>query len=81
MKRFALILAPFALVSAALAQTLPDVPDTDGSGAWSLVELQAVWTNLTEDAFKAMDSTADGAVDAAELQAALDTGAIVLPAN
>jgi hypothetical protein len=81
MKRFALILAPFALASAALAQTLPDVPDTDGSGAWSLVELQAVWTDLTEDAFKAMDTTTDGAVDAAELQAALDSGAIVLPAN
>lgn len=81
MKRFALILAPFALVSTAVAQTLPDVPDTDGSGAWSLVELQAVWTDLTEDAFKAIDSSADGAIDAVELQAALDSGAIVLPAN
>ncbi len=81
MKRFALILAPLAFASAALAQTLPDVPDTDGSGNWSLVELQAVWTDLTEDAFKAMDSTADGAIDAAELQAAVDSGSIALPAN
>lgn len=80
MKRIALVLAPFALASAALAQaTLPDVPDTDGNGSWSLVELQAVWTDLTEDTFKAIDTTADGAVDATELQAALDGGVIKAP--
>ena len=63
MKRIALVLAPFALASAALAQaTLPDVPDTDGNGSWSLVELQAVWTDLTEDTFKAIDTSADGNV-------------------
>jgi len=76
MKRIAILLAPFALASAALAQaTLPEVPDTDGNGSWSLVELQAVWTDLTEDGFKAIDTSADGAVDATELQAALDGGA------
>ena len=80
MKRIALVLAPFALASAALAQaTLPDVPDTDGNGSWSLVELQAVWTDLTEDTFKAVDTTADGNVDATELQAALDGGVIKAP--
>lgn len=80
MKRIALVLAPFAFASAALAQaTLPDVPDTDGNGSWSLVELQAVWTDLTEDTFKAVDTTADGNVDAAELQAALDAGVIKAP--
>ena len=80
MKRIALVLAPFALASAALAQaTLPDVPDTDGNGSWSLVELQAVWTDLTEDGFKAIDTSADGVVDATELQAALDGGVIKAP--
>ncbi len=80
MKRFAIALAPLALASAALAQaTLPDVPDTDGNGSWSLVELQAVWTDLTEDNFKAIDTTADGNVDATELQAALDGGVITAP--
>ena len=59
--------------------TLPDVPDTDGSGSWSLVELQAVWTDLTEETFKAIDTTADGAVDATELQAAVDGAVIALP--
>ncbi len=82
MKRIALVLAPFALASAALAQAaLPDVPDTDGNGSWSLVELQAVWTDLTEDSFKAIDTSADGNVDATELQAALDGGVITAPAT
>ena len=80
MKRIALMLAPFALATAALAQaSLPDVPDTDGNGSWSLVELQAVWTDLTEDTFKAIDTSADGNVDATELQAALDGGVIKAP--
>ncbi|HLQ19189.1 MAG TPA: EF-hand domain-containing protein [Tabrizicola sp.] len=80
MKRFAILLAPLALASAALAQaTLPDVPDTDANGSWSLVELQAVWTDLTEDGFKAIDTSADGSVDTTELQAALDGGVIALP--
>ena len=80
MKRIVLVLAPFAFATAALAQaTLPDVPDTDESGSWSLVELQAVWTDLTEDTFKAIDTSADGNVDATELQAAVDGGVIKLP--
>ncbi|RYE50843.1 MAG: EF-hand domain-containing protein [Hyphomicrobiales bacterium] len=80
MKRIALVIAPLALASAAFAQaTLPDVPDTDGNGTWSIVELQAVWTDLTEDNFKAIDTTADGEVDATELQAAVDAGTIKLP--
>lgn len=79
MQRFALVLLPFALGSAAIAQSLPEVPDTDGNGSWSLVELQAVWPDLTEDGFAAIDSNADGAIDAAELQAALDNGVITAP--
>lgn len=80
MKRFAILLAPVAFASAAIAQTaLPEVADTDGNGSWSLVELQAVWTDLTEDGFKGIDTNADGAVDTAELQAALDSGAIKAP--
>ena len=80
MKRFAIALAPLALASAAFAQaTLPEVADTDGNGSWSLVELQAVWADLTEDTFKAIDTSADGAVDATELQVALDGGVIKVP--
>lgn len=80
MKRFAFALAPLALASAAFAQTaLPEVPDTDGSGSWSLTELQVVWPDLTDEGFFAIDTNADGAVDPAELQAALDNGVIIAP--
>jgi hypothetical protein len=82
MTRFALVLVPLVLAGAAFAQaTLPDVPDTDGNGTWSLVELQAVWPDLTEEALGAIDSGADGSVDATELQAALDGGVITAPSN
>lgn len=82
MTRFALLLAPLAFATAAAAQTaLPEVPDTDGSGSWSLVELQAVWTDMTEEAFTGVDTSADGAVDAVELQAALDNGVLTAPAS
>jgi hypothetical protein len=80
MKRFAILLAPVVLASAAFAQTaLPEVADTDGNGTWSLAELQAVWTDLTEDGFKGIDANTDGAVDQAELQAAVDNGVITVP--
>jgi hypothetical protein len=82
MTRIALFLAPLAFASAALAQSaLPDVPDSDGNGTWSLVELQAVWTDMTAEGFTAIDTNADGAVDKAELQAALDNAVITAPAT
>jgi hypothetical protein len=82
MTRIALMLATVTLGGAAFAQAvLPDVPDTDGNGTWSLVELQAVWPELTDEGFAAIDTGADGSVDATELQAALDGGVITAPAN
>jgi hypothetical protein len=82
MTRIALTLATIALVGAAVAQTsLPDVPDTDGNGTWSLVELQAVWPELTDKEFAAIDTGSDGSVDAPELQAALDGGVIAAATN
>jgi hypothetical protein len=82
MKRIALVLAPFAFATAVAAQaTLPEVADTDGNGTWSLVELQAVWTDMTEEGFAAIDTNVDGAVDTTELQAALDNAVIMPPAT
>jgi hypothetical protein len=82
MKRFALVLAPLAFATVAAAQTaMPEVADTDGNGTWSLVELQAVWTDMTEEGFTAIDTNVDGAVDATELQAALDNAVITAPVN
>ena len=68
------------VAAAAQTATLPDVPDTDENGTWSLVELQAVWTDLTEEGFAGIDLNVDGQVDATELQTALDNGVITLPA-
>lgn len=80
MKRTIPLLLPLVLASAAMAQTAgstpPAVEDADVSGNWSLAELQAVWTDLTEDGFTAIDTNTDGAVDAAELQAAWDNGVL-----
>ncbi|MFN7222608.1 MAG: EF-hand domain-containing protein [Paracoccaceae bacterium] len=84
MKYLALLLAP-ALglgLTAAMAQTaLPDISDTDASGAWSLTELQAVWPELTEGEFAAVDANADGSVDIAELTAAIEAGTLTVPAQ
>lgn len=80
MNRIAILLAPLVIATAAAAQTaLPEVADTDGNGSWSLVELQAVWTDMTEEGFGAIDTNVDGAVDAAELQTALDNAVITVP--
>ncbi|MFM7442787.1 MAG: EF-hand domain-containing protein [Tabrizicola sp.] len=76
MKPIALVLAPLALATAAFAADLPLVEDADASGSWSLAELQTVWADLTEEAFKGIDANADGAVDATELQAAWDNGVL-----
>jgi hypothetical protein len=62
---------------AALAQaTLADL-DADKSGGLSLTELQAVFTKLDDAGFKAIDTNADGAVDEAEMKAAVDAGMLV----
>jgi hypothetical protein len=80
MKRIAAALLPLGiaggLAGAAMAQTLPEVEDADGNGTWSLMELQAVWPELTEDGFGAVDTNADGTVDPMELQTALDNGVL-----
>jgi hypothetical protein len=76
MKRIAALILPLGLAGAAFAQTLPTVEDTDANGVWSLAELQAVWPELTEDGFGAVDTNADGGVDPVELQAALDAGVL-----
>jgi hypothetical protein len=82
MTRFAIALVPLAFATAAAAQaTLPAVADTDGNGTWSLVELQAVWTDLTPETFTAIDTGADGEVDTTELQTALDGGVVTAPAT
>lgn len=82
MKRALAFAFPVAFAAGlAVAQVAaPAVEDADGSGDYSLAELQTVWPELTEDGFAGLDADGNGAVDAAELQAALDSGTLIAPA-
>lgn len=62
----------------AFAQDAAAPADTDGNGTWSLAELQASYADLTEEGFTSIDANTDGAVDQAELAAAMADG--LLPA-
>ena len=53
--------------------------DADGDGLVTVAEVQAVYPDVTEDQFSAMDTNADGSLDEAELQAATDAG--MMPAS
>ncbi|MGB3314460.1 MAG: EF-hand domain-containing protein [Albidovulum sp.] len=77
MKKLAFTLA-FGLASTgmAFAQGVTDM-DADGSGALSLEELQVAYPSATEDTFVTIDTNADGAVDEAELTAAVEAGTLV----
>lgn len=81
MNKFAFVtIALLGAASMAQAQTtLPEIADTDGSGAWSLAELQTVWPEMTEETLATIDTNADGSVDQAELQAAVDAGTVTVP--
>ncbi|WP_347313304.1 EF-hand domain-containing protein [Defluviimonas sp. SAOS-178_SWC] len=76
MKKLALTLAlGLATTGMAFAQGISDM-DADGTGNLSMSELQAVYPNLTEEGFTAIDTNADGAVDEAELAAAVEAGTL-----
>lgn len=62
-----------ALTGAALAHEM----DADQDGLYSLAEIRTEYADLTQAQYDALDLNEDGAVDAAELKAAIDGG--VLP--
>jgi hypothetical protein len=80
MKRTSLLLATVLGLGAVpvLAQDAPTIEDTDGNGTWSVDELRVAYPDLTDEGFASIDANADGAVDQAELAAALADG--LLPA-
>lgn len=53
----------------ALAQEAP--LDADGNGTWSMEEMKVAYPDLSEETFAAMDTSADGQIDAAEFEAAM----------
>lgn len=75
----ALILFGIALsTTAAFAQSMAEL-DADGDGAASMAEVQALFPDVTEEAFTAADTDGDGMLNEEELTAAQDAG--VIPSN
>ena len=79
MKHIALTLATVSGISAsaAFAQDLPEIADTDSNGIWSLTEMQTAYPDLTEDVFLTLDTNKDGGLDTTELTAAVAAGTLV----
>ncbi len=66
-----------ALVGAqAMAQEALPVQDADGNGIFSLEEMQVAVPDMTAEAYAAVDTNADGGVDAIELAAAITAGTV-----
>lgn len=78
-KLVTLTAAVFALSVSATAMSAESSADTDGDGLLSYNELLAAYPDLTEETFTAIDTNADGAVDADEMKVAQEAG--LLPAN
>ncbi len=76
-KRMQLILAGLLGLGLAGAATAADVEDADGDGVFSMEELMVAYPTLTEDLFTTIDGNGDGAIDEAELAAAVDAGVLV----
>ncbi|MGC9371586.1 MAG: EF-hand domain-containing protein [Paracoccaceae bacterium] len=76
MTKTTLIATAFATLLAGplAAQDMTEVADTDGNGTFSMEELKVAYPDLTEEAFAEIDTSADGEVDTAELEAALEAG-------
>lgn len=69
-----IVLSSFILLGlsgAAMAQAATDFAsvDTDASGGVSLVEAQVAWPDLTQEAFTAADTDANGDLSAEEYDA------------
>lgn len=61
----------FALAGAASAAT---DADANGDGVLTIEEVQAVMPDVSAETFNAMDTNADGTLDAAEVEAAQSAG-------
>lgn len=70
-----LAIAAVLVAAPALAQDMSTL-DADGDGMVSMEEMTAVYPDMTEDSFTQADANADGMLDEAELQAAVEAGTI-----
>ena len=76
MTKFSLTATALAALVATplMAQDMATVADTDGNGTFSMEELQVAFPDLSEEVFAEIDTSADGEVDTAELEAAIGAG-------
>jgi hypothetical protein len=76
MKKLFITVAAIGMSTAAFAQaSVPDFAtvDADTSGGVTLAEAQAVWPELTQEAYAAADTSADGQLDQGEFEAYVAT--------
>ena len=67
-----LSIAATGLAGTALAHEM----DVDQDGLYSLTEMLTEYADLTQEDYDALDTNKDGAVDADELAAAIESGAL-----
>ncbi|WP_264210739.1 EF-hand domain-containing protein [Leisingera thetidis] len=75
MKVYAFTAAVIAMAASAALAAMSDV-DTDEDGMSSYEELIAVYPDVTEDQFTAMDANEDGSLDQEEMDAAAEAGTL-----
>ncbi|RKF16993.1 EF-hand domain-containing protein [Roseovarius spongiae] len=74
-KFIALAIGLGALAQAAVAQSATEI-DANGDGLMTLEEVQAVFPDVTADAFSQADANGDGALDDSEMAAGQEQGLI-----
>ncbi len=72
------IVSAVFVTALAAGSALAATADTNGDGLLTIDEIQAVMPDVSAEIFSAMDLNADGALDAAEIEAAQEAG--LLPA-
>lgn len=78
MKHIAPVLVASVFLSSTAFAQMMEV-DTDEDGMASYEELTAVYTDVTEEQFTAMDTNADGSLDEDEMTVAMDAGTLAKP--
>lgn len=67
-----ILVAAIGFAGPALAHEM----DLDQDGLYSYAEMLTEYSDLTQEDYDALDTNTDGAVDAEELAAAIDSGAL-----
>ncbi|MDF1801239.1 hypothetical protein [Thalassovita sp.] len=72
--RMTAVILTSTLAAPLMAQSIDTAIDTDGDGAYSLPEIQAIAPDVTAETFTSYDISADGLLDADEAAAMVSAG-------